>query len=270
MSVHADSFLRVLADIEDSLTASHIAAFPVWCCKSDHDSERLHQEIAPGGQRDYHHVPVRDEDGHIRTVVYRDDLGGKRGPARKNGRLIGVDHKFEASRPLLDAIVRLKNTGFLLVTSLESGQPDGVSGIINHADLQKLPVRLLLFARLSELEATLREIVTGSDWLIRGDCSNERKYAEGERQRHNKGEEDLPLEQYLNLKGLVAVAQRLNRFVPQERAIEDRLTSLRAVRNHIAHGLEFGNGDTPSPEETVKAVQDAFAIVEWAIRSVVS
>jgi hypothetical protein len=30
--MHEDPFARTLRDLESTLTASHIAVFPVWCC----------------------------------------------------------------------------------------------------------------------------------------------------------------------------------------------------------------------------------------------
>ena len=270
MGLNSSSFRRVLVETEASLTASHIASFPVWCCTPGRDIQALREEIAPGGQKDYSHVPIRDEHGHIRLVVHRDDLVRKTGLACDHAREIGAGHKLEASTSLLETIGRLKLQGFLLVTSVESGQPDRVSGIINHADLQKLPVRLLLFARLSELEATLREIVAHSDWPSRKDCLNEKKYAESQRQRHRA--ETLPLEQleqYLNITGLATVAHRLGRFKPPDGVIDGRLESLRVVRNHIAHGLDFGADDAANPAGTVHAVREAFDVVEWAIKAVV-
>jgi len=74
-----DPFVRVLNHLENTLTASHIAAFPVLCWSPADDVSKVHEEIAKH-RLDFSHVPIRDDKRHVRWIARREDLNEKRGP----------------------------------------------------------------------------------------------------------------------------------------------------------------------------------------------
>ena len=76
--MHEDPFVRTLRELENTLTASHIAFFPVWCCLPSDDVVELRRRISPEGF-DFSFVPVRNDAGKITGVVHRDRLVGKNG-----------------------------------------------------------------------------------------------------------------------------------------------------------------------------------------------
>jgi len=167
-----DPFVRVLNHLENTLTASHIAAFPVLCWVLADDVTQVRKKIAKAKDGlDFSHVPIRDGNGHVRWIAHREDLNEKHGMLGDHTKTFEEGHIVDASRPLRDTLLLLRDHGVLLVRSPESGQPDGISGIINHADIQKTPVRLLLYAQITEIEARLRNRLSREPWEENPDCA---------------------------------------------------------------------------------------------------
>lgn len=52
-----DSFVRALTHLEKTLTASHIAAFPVWCCSPTDDVAKVRIDVAID-KLDFSYVPT--------------------------------------------------------------------------------------------------------------------------------------------------------------------------------------------------------------------
>ena len=206
-----DSFVRVMNHLENTLTASHIAAFPVLCWSPADDVTRVREEIAKD-RLDFSHVPIRDGKGHVRWIARRQDLNEKRGPLVDHAMPFEERYVVDASRPLRDTLLLLQDRGVLLVRSPESGQPDSISGIINHADVQKTPVRLLLFTQITEIEARLRNRLNREHWEEDPVCADFVKHANNQRK---DPEGRLPLINHLNLRQLISsglIPRRLRRM----------------------------------------------------------
>ncbi len=164
----------------------------------------------------------------------------------------------DAGASLTEAVKRLEARGFLLVSSLESGREDGISGIINHADLQKAPVRVLLFARLAEIEARLRRIIEHNSgrWERISELAEPVRVASANRARYHG---ELPLLYYLNLAHLGTVARACCK-VDLSFCGTAELATLKNLRNQIAHGNEIENADEPLL--TVARVRHALQVAE--------
>jgi len=154
----------------------------------------------------------------------------------------------------------LTNDAFLLVRSPESGYPDGISGIINHADVDKLPVRLLLFAQITEIESRLREMVLDLPWQTDPIFANTARQASNMRKAHRN--EALSLMNYLNFAQLGRIAHHYKIFhisMDSEKVFA-RLQQLKDIRNAVAHGNEIQR--RPDPLMSVKASREALSIVD--------
>lgn len=214
---------------------------------------------------DFSHVPIRGSDGRITAVLRRvtADDGTIVDPERV---AISDAPKISASTPLFEMILRLRETDFLLVESPESGYPDGISGIITHADLQKLPVRVFLFARLSELEDRLRRVVSGTNWEHDPSCKNIKEVAVAKQKQFNGTK--LPLEFQLNVKRLGEVARIVGGFCGDcDRATFDsQLSALLKVRNTIAHGIDIDMPEIVGIDGPLGAIMAANDALDWAFR----
>ena len=263
-----DSFVRVLNHLEKTITASHIAAFPVLCRSPSDDVTKVHEEIAKD-RLDFSHVPIRDSKGHVRWLASREDLNEKRGQLIDHAMPFEERHVVDSSRPLRDTLRLLRDQGVLLVRSPESGHPDGISGIINHADVQKTPVRLLLFTQISEIEARLRNRLNRERWEEDPVCA---AFVERANIQRRDPEGRLPLINHLNMRQLMHLARtREIRLLPE--LSEDKFTNhtkdLTAIRNDIAHTNDFGCSGGANPLDTIEAVNRAFDLVDETLSAVV-
>lgn len=263
-----DPFVRVLNQLENTLTASHIAAFPVLCWSPADDVTKVREEIAKH-KLDFSHVPIRDDKGQIRWIARREDLNEKRGPLVDHAMPFKEQHVVDASRSLRDILLLLRDQGVLLVRSPESGQPDGISGIINHADVQKTPVRLLLFTQITEIEARLRNRLNNEHWEEDPVCAEFVKLANSQRK---DPEGRLPLINHLNPRQLMLLTRtRKIRMLPElsEGEFNNRAKELTDLRNDIAHTNDFGCSGGANPLDTIEAVNRAFGLVDAALSAVV-
>jgi hypothetical protein len=260
MPVPGDPFLRTLRDLESTLTAGHIAVFPVWCWVPPHNEDQLQEKLSPEAD-DFSYVPARDVDGTIRIVVHRGHVERKGGPIAYTRERLTAEHVIDAGEPLRGTIAALEGRGFLLVQSPESGQPDGIGGIITRADVQKTPVRLLLFANLIEIETRLRRGLTDTKWEVRADCDSDRSDAEKKKMRY-RGDTLDALENYLGIGGLLRVARRVGANpLPELNDTEftRRVRQIKKARDQVCHGLDVrGNHSSP----TTAGPSEAFHLIE--------
>ena len=268
MADHQDPFVRVLNHLENTITASHIAAFPVLCWSPSDHVTKVREEIDKDCL-DFSHVPVRDNKGHIKWLARREDLNEKRGRLKDHAMPFEGSHVVDSSCPLRDTLRLLRSQGVLLVRSLESGQPDGISGIINHADVQKTPVRLLLFTQITEIEARLRNRLNREHWEEDPVCAAFVERANSQR-RDPVGR--LPLINHLNMRQLMHLTRIRNiRLLPElsEDKFTNRAKEITAIRNDIAHTNDFGCSGGANPLDTIVAVNRAFDVVDETLSAVV-
>lgn len=263
-----DPFVRALTHLEKTLTATHIAAFPVWWCLPTEDVVKVRADIAPN-RRDFSHVPIRDDTGRIRWIAERENLEGKHGRLVDHAVPVAERNVIDAGRPLRDTVLLLREQGFLLVRSPESGQPDWISGIINHADVQKTPVRLLLFAQLTEIEARLRDRLTRESWEEDVACAPFVKMAKAQCRDHRAR---LPLINHLNPKQLMLLGRA--RGLPlfpylSEEEFKLKSCAIYSLRNDIAHTNDFGEHGNSDPLETIDAVNRSLDLVNSVLSETV-
>jgi hypothetical protein len=265
--VHEDPFVQTLHVLENTLTASHIAVFPVWCWLPPHDEDELQKKLAPEAD-DFSYVPVRAVDGRVRHVVYRGRMEGKGGPVAYTRERLTSGDVVNARTPLKDTIEALGGRGFLLVRSPKGGHRDATLGIITRADVQKTPVRLLLFAQLIEIETRLRRGLAGTKWNQRDECKKERSSAERQKERC-KGDTLDALEIYLGIGELLHVTRKVGtNLLPELNDAEftRRVEHVKKARNQVCHGLDVrGNHGSPA---TPASLSEAFRIIEETMKAV--
>jgi hypothetical protein len=182
-------------------------------------------------------------------------------------------HIVDANRPLRDTLLLLRDHGVLLVRSPESGYPDGISGIINHADIQKTPVRLLLFAQITEIETRLRNRVSRTCWEKCPNCETYKNTAKRRMKKWKDPEGRLPLANYLNPRELMLLIKALeipllqklwgagSKILPEDE-FEKLAKELKDLRNAIAHSNDIGYRCGTNPLNTIQSVNSAFDLVD--------
>jgi len=148
------SFTEVLGTLGNALCATHLAARPLWTRSQEEDVAQIAKDIHRSAL-DFSHVPLVDMAKRVTHVLYREDIPHRpTGAARLLAKPLDAVHTIPANASVAEVAERIQTAGFLLVhPAAESGRFDG---IINHADLAKLPLRIWLFAAFAEIEDRLR------------------------------------------------------------------------------------------------------------------
>jgi CBS domain-containing protein len=139
--------LRFLLD--SSITAKHIGTFPVDTCQASKDTQSAKSLME---ERGFDVLPLEDEEGTITGYVERSSLG--------TGRCADYKRSFFPSEVVADStplealfkILRDSPRVFVL-------ENNSITGIITRADLQKAPVRILLFGLVTILEIRILHLI---------------------------------------------------------------------------------------------------------------
>jgi CBS domain-containing protein len=120
-------------------------------------------------------------------------------------------------------------------------QGSKITGIVTRSDLIKLPVRLLIFARLTYLEMIMAEIINTrcpdeADWMAL--LSEHRRLAVmKEQHRHQRDKSDLPL---LEMTSILDKGDIVQKLLGLDDSFPHDLDEMRKLRNKVAHGSQFG------------------------------
>jgi hypothetical protein len=139
--------LRFLLD--SSITAKHIGTFPVNTCHASEDAQTAQSFMK---ERDFDVLPLEDEEGTITGYVERSSLG--------SGRCADYERSFFPSEVVADS-TPLETLFKILWDSPQVFvlENNVIAGIITRADLQKAPVRILLFGLVTLLEIQILQLI---------------------------------------------------------------------------------------------------------------
>ena len=246
--------LRALEQIVQNLHARDIAAFPIVHASLDEDISTVRDRMQ---NDDFSHMPLRDANGCVVRVLEYNAALGKTGRAYDAAvDLDSAKHVINATDPLPMAIARLPKAGFLLVKSRESGHRDLISGIINHADVLTLEVRLLIYMRTMQLEKRVLNAIKGETW------GNTEELAKIWRrvgtQHRNGGEQRSCREAYLEFGEVMTIGYVLNLL----HLGNDELNLLCAARNFACHVAIIAPDHILDPENIPAAVERCVSLVE--------
>jgi len=246
--------LRALEQIVQNLHARDIAAFPVVCAGVDDDISTVRKRMESD---DFSHMPLRDANGRVVCVLEHNAALGKTGRACDAAvPLDSEKHVINASEPLPMAIERLPKAGFLLVKSRESGHRDLISGIINHADVLTLEVRLLIYMRTMQLEKRVLNAIKGKPWGDRQELAA--IWQRVDRRHTNGGEQRSCREAYLEFGEVMTIGYVLNLL----HLGNDELNLLCAARNFACHVAIIAPDHILDPENIPAAVERCVNLVE--------
>ena len=246
-----------LAALEDTLRARDIAVFPVICRPAAADQRIVLEEME---RDDFSHVPVRADDGRVTHVHHRMEL-------RASGAM-ACPRSFDSDRQSIDAdgslagaIRLLADESFVLVRSKEAGTKDGIAGIINHADLLKAPVRVLVYTRSMRLEAATLQAVESREWE-RNPALRDEEHAARRRARLRVGATSLA--GYLYLPELLRVGRSQEVLSVNDAEID----ILRQARNFSAHAGNDLPADAENSETAAARVAMALKLIDRLLRQI--
>lgn len=238
--------------LEQGLQVSHIATFPIKTCRPD-------QEITDvlGRFPTFDQIPVK-QDGKIIGVL-------ERFKPTPTGRVDTVmrslydAHLVEASEPLLKFLPRMEQVGFYSLVL--SGRK--IDGIVTRSDALKLPVRLLVYARIAHLEEILTEILRNEKDLKQETWV--KWIPEAHRKSIQKRLADLKQEQSdpyaLDLANFDDKRKIYNKFF-KPKQLFDADEGIVKLRNQVAHVLDYASDE----ENLVVFLKRLKKVDEWIDR----
>ena len=235
----ADLLQLTMEGLESGLHVAHIATFELVTCEETVPPEEV---FADPRYKPYDYIPVRKE-GRIVAVLER--------PESKR-RLLDDTILVSARTPLTRFIEHVMESPYRLV--VDEG---GITGIVTWSDLQKLPVRLLVFTLITHLEMIMAELIRQhlkqDEWILLL-SENRRKKLLEKQEKLKKESLDPPL---LELTDFCDKRTIIKKHFKAGRRFEKEFKDIEKLRNRIAHAASFAG----SPEG-VKAFVDRYRLIE--------
>lgn len=242
---------------ERAVTVRYIAGFELVTCGSDEDAAQARVRMDTHG---YDMLPVVT-DGVILGYVERESL--EKGPCAASERKLGPTDLVSDSTPVLGLFPILRDRQRVFVL-----QGNRVTGIASRSDLQKAPVRMLLFTLVTLLEMHLQRLVgslyPSSDWPLHLSKTRvqlaERLYSE--RRERNEQLELIDCLQFCDKRDLVL---RVSRSVshlgfPTRGGLERFLNEAEELRDLLAHGQDLVAGS--SWPQRIQLVMDLQGVLQ--------
>ena len=242
---------------ERAVTVRFIAGFNLVTCDADEDVAAARARMDAHG---YDMLPVVTA-GAILGYVERDNLEDGRCSACE--RKLGPSDLVSDATPVLDLLPILRDRQRVFVL-----QGNRVTGIASRSDLQKAPVRMLLFTLVTLLEMHLQRLVVAhyplSEWpppLSQARLQlAERMFAE--RRDRNEQLELVDCLQFCDKRDLVLRVSAALGYLgfPTRRALERFLNQAEALRDLLAHGQDLVAGS--SWQERIELVADLQRVLQ--------
>lgn len=224
-----------------AVTVRYIAGFDLVTCRADEDAAVARERMEAFG---YDVLPVVT-DGVILGYVERQSL--RDGPCSRSERRLTPTDLISDSTPVLDLFPILLDRTRVFVL-----QGNRVTALVSRSDLQKAPIRMLLFALVTLLEMRLQHLVTvlypQGDWTRYLSPARVRlaEQLHAERRARNEEIELLDCLQFCDKRDLVLrVSQRIGHLgFPSRNALEEFLAETEQLRDLLAHGQDLVAGST--------------------------
>jgi hypothetical protein len=222
--------LRELTERE--ILVRHIATYELYAPGPEEDAETVRQKME---KLNIDVAPLKEQPYYHRYIVAKELANGHCG---KCAHSIDVTMIVAETLPVVDLFEMLQKRPFLFVL-----QGRSIGGIVTKADLQRVPVRILMFGLITLLEMNLRESIrqryTNNDWI---DMLSEKrkedvKGLQVERQKKDASIGLLECTQLCDLKEIIACDPLLQKIFAglSKNQFRNRLERIEYYRNNLAH-----------------------------------
>ncbi|HKZ64322.1 MAG TPA: CBS domain-containing protein [Thermoplasmata archaeon] len=196
------------------------------------------------GARDFDWLPVKDLG---RIVGYVDKADLRFGKCQRHRRLFQDLDLLPHSAGLLDLLRRLREVPRIFVT--EGGD---VVGIATRGDLQRAPVRMLMFGLITLLEMQIIRLVRayypGDSWIsfLRVRSVNNARDLQAERKQRNEAIDLADCLQFADKGQLILRSPQIRQFLGVITEGDPKVFLSKAVqlRNKLAHGQDLASGSS--------------------------
>lgn len=227
-------FEKTLSGLSQGVQVKHIASYDLQSCSPD---DIICEVLA--NYAEFDQIPVK-ENGYVIGVVER------------NGSSAGDDLVRNQMRRLDDQILVSEELSLLEFIPLMVGAPyyrlvlvgNRVNGVVTRSDLLKLPVRLLAFARITQLEMTMAELIRfhwpdNDEWI---DLLKEpsQKSIRRFQKSAKKYRSDPPLLEFSSFKDKGTILQSVYQL---EEGFSTDLEDLYNLRNSVAHAGNYAENE---------------------------
>jgi hypothetical protein len=225
---------------EESITVKYVAE-PLKAVTLEDDALTIQQWMK---EQDFDVVGI-EENGIICAYLERNNLG--KGLCKDYQKLFHPSELISSSTPLMQLLPLLRDKKRLFV--LEYNR---INSIVTYGDLQKAPVRMLLFSLITLLEMNLLKIVrnyfTCDNWQknLRSErVEMARKLWELEREK-NEALDLLDYLQFCDKRDLILTSPELCKKLglTSKRGAERLFKSAEALRNRLAHAQDLVSGSS--------------------------
>lgn len=239
MSGNKSLFEETLRGLEAGLRVELIAAFPLETCLVSDDAKTV---LEDSRFSDFTCIPLRESlDGPVVGVLERPQT---REQETSDPRIHPLDGSMliSAGASLAELIPLLEKSSYRLVVNTK-----GAEGIVTRSDLQKLPVRLYVFALITHLETVMAKIIkqkTPNDQEWRTHLSDGRlERLEKKRKELQSDNSDLPLLELTDFCDKRDILMELLRSHQgfSRRRFEKDLKAIEDLRNSIAHSGSYAD-----------------------------
>jgi len=223
-------FHHTLGGLNAGLQVWHIAASPLITCDAQDECANV---LARRDLQEFDYIPVTRK-GKIIGVLERDKAKSE-GTVEEQMRTLEESLLVAAQTPLLWFIRELGNEPYRLVVK------DGfIDGIVTRSDLQKLPVRLLTFAYITQLEMLMAQAVrhanlSENQWLDLLN-QNRRKKIFKKREILQIQRLDPPLLELTEFSDKAIIVNKLYGFGID---FKHDMKRIKELRNKIAHAATY-------------------------------
>lgn len=236
-----DLLQRTMQGLESGLHVEHIATFGLVTCDRNEPPAEVYDDPE---RASYDFIPVRDE-GRVVAVLERPNL---------TPRPLDDTMLVSGQTPLTWFVRHALESPYRLVI-----RHGNIEGIVTRSDLQKLPVRLLVFTLITHLEMTMADLIRRAldeDAWVQLLSENRRHKLREKQQSLLRGRMDLPL---IELTEFCDKRDIIKKHFKQGKRFEKELKAIENLRNTIAHAGSFAS----TPKEVKDFVNTYNLMEQW-------
>jgi len=243
---------QILLALEEGIPVTLITSFNLIVCKLD---DKVEEVLSRPDIQGFDYIPVCDESESIVGVLVRQDALQPNEPVKEAMRKLHPSMLISADASLLSFVTEADQTSFCLVVRGRE-----IAGIATLSDLQKLPVRPVLFMLITSVELLLAEWLrqkypNEEDWLCKVDKARRPKIEEKwqDLQKSNMAIDCISTTDFCDKRDAVL---SLGDFPGQKKAVKKKLKAIEKLRHSVAHAGDYAL----TPEKA----KDVAQTVRWA------